>query len=227
MYKIVFSALLVFVISFPGFSQSNYRAGTLSQINVNAKVAERWKLNTKLETRQIFSSREPGKITNNRVQYERTDLAFMLTKKISADNTLGGGYMVRLEEGRFMHRFSQQFSSVNMLDVLNIAHRVLADETFSPVDPAEFRLRYRLGMELPLNGQKIDPKEFYGKFNNEYLGIFSDSNPDLEIRGLLSLGYNAADDNKLEFGVEYRVNGFNEPVNAQQFWLTVAWFVSI
>ncbi|MCF2447095.1 DUF2490 domain-containing protein [Dyadobacter sp. CY345] len=227
MYKLTLTGLLVLLTSFSVFSQSNYRAGSLTQININAKVAETWKLNTKLEARQIFSSRQPGEVVNNGFEYERTDLGFMLTKKVSADNSLGGGYMVRMEDGSFTHRLSQQFSSVNTLEVLSIAHRVVADETFNNVDPAEFRLRYRLGMELPLNGQQVDPKEFYGKFNNEYLGIFAGSNPDLEIRGLLSLGYNAADNNKLELGFEYRINGFNESVNAQQFWVTIAWFVSI
>jgi uncharacterized protein (DUF736 family) len=146
---------------------------------------------------------------------------------VSADNTVGGGYLVRLEDDSFTHRFIQQFNNVKSLDVLSVAHRIVADETFSRDNSPEFRIRYRLGLEMPLNGQQIDPREFYGKVNNEYLGIFSNSDPDLEIRGLLALGYNASDNNKVELGLDYRVNEFNAPVKANQFWLTIAWFLSI
>ncbi|MCF0040438.1 DUF2490 domain-containing protein [Dyadobacter fanqingshengii] len=227
MYKSFLACLLYIIIPVTALSQANYRAGTLSQINVNVKVAETWKLNTKLETRQIFSSKKPEALASHRFDYERTDLNFILTKKVSADNTVGGGYLIRLEDGRFTHRFIQQFNHVKNLEVLSVAHRIVADETFSADNSPEFRLRYRLGLEMPLNGQQIDPKEFYGKINNEYLGIFSNSDPDLEIRGLAAIGYNASDNNKIELGLEYRVNEFNTQTKAQQFWLTIAWFVSI
>lgn len=227
MYRDLLAFLFFIITPIAALCQSNYRAGTLSQINVNVKLADTWKLNTKLETRQILSRKEPETPASHRFEYERTDLNFILTKKVSADNTVGGGYLVRLEESRFTHRLIQQFSTVKNLDVLRVAHRIVTDETISAHAPAEFRLRYRLGLEMPLNGRQIDPKEFYGKVNNEYLGIFSNSDPDLEIRGLLALGYNASDSNKIELGLEYRVNEFNASIKAQQFWLTIAWFVSI
>ena len=227
MYKSFLAFLLYIIIPVTALSQANYRAGTLSQINVNVRVAETWKLNTKLETRQIFSSKKPEALASHRFDYERTDLNFILTKKVSADNTVGGGYLIRLEDERFTHRLIQQFNHVKNLEVLSVAHRIVADETFSADNSPEFRLRYRLGLEMPLNGQQIDPKEFYGKINNEYLGIFSNSDPDLEIRGLAAIGYNASDNNKIELGLEYRINEFNTQTKAQQFWLTIAWFVSI
>jgi hypothetical protein len=227
MYKLLLTGLFFFVTHFSGFCQAQYRAGTLSQFNVNVKLAETWKLNTKLETRQIFSSKKPEEPASHRFDYERTDLHFVLTKKVTADNTLGGGYLVRLEGNSFTHRFIQQFNNVRKMAVLSVAHRIVADETFSRVNSPQFRLRYRLGLEMPLNGQQIDPGEFYGKVNNEYLGIFSNTDPDLEIRGLMALGYNASDHNKVELGLEYRVNEFNAPVKANQFWLTIAWYLSI
>ena len=108
-----------------------------------------------------------------------------------------------------------------------MAHRIVTDETFSDDEPTEFRLRYRLGLEMPLNGLHLDPKELYAKVNNEYLGIWADSMADLEIRGLFSIGYLDTKDNKVELGLEYRVNEFNKPAKAQQFWLTFGWFLSI
>ncbi|MCE6992502.1 DUF2490 domain-containing protein [Dyadobacter sp. CY323] len=227
MRALVFVFLLFFILPVAVSGQSDYRAGSLSQINVNFKVLQNWKLNTKLETRQIFSEKEPEALASHRFRYERTDLSAVLTTKLSADNTLGGGYLVRLEDKKFTHRLIQQFNNVKNLDLVSIAHRIVTDETFSSGEPAEIRLRYRLGLEKPLNGLQIDPKEFYAKFNNEYLGIWSTKQTDLEIRGLLALGYNATDNNKVELGLEYRVSGFSETVRAQQFWLSIGWFISI
>ena len=67
----------------------------------------------------------------------------------------------------------------------------------------------------------------YVKAQNEYLGIWSANTIDLEIRASLALGYNAADDNKVELGFEYRVNEFNQPSKAHQYWATISWFLSI
>lgn len=227
MYKFVLVCLQLFVLPASAFCQASYRAGTLPQINVNFKVFKDMKLNTKLESRQIFSEKESDIPVSKKFRYERTDLALVLTTKLSADNTLGGGYLIRLEDGKLIHRLIQQFNNVRNFESISVAHRIVTDETFDAGNPTDFRIRYRIGIEKPLNGQQIDPKEFYAKINNEYLGIFSRSRADLEIRALLALGYNATDNNKIELGAEYRVNEFNESVRAQQFWLTVGWFFSI
>jgi hypothetical protein len=73
MLQSVIAGLLFILIPVEVLCQENYRAGTLSQVS----VAETWKLNTKLEGRQIFSSREPEAPASNRFQYERTDLSVM------------------------------------------------------------------------------------------------------------------------------------------------------
>ncbi|CAG5072800.1 hypothetical protein DYBT9623_04340 [Dyadobacter sp. CECT 9623] len=221
------SILLLLILPVAVFGQANFRTGTIPQLNVNIKIAESWKLNTKLEARQIFFEKEPGSATSRQLRYERTDLSTVLTRKVSADNTVGAGYLVRREGSEFTHRLIQQFSNVKNFEVISLAHRIVTDETFSPAEPVEFRARYRLGIEMPLNGRQIDPREFYSKVNNEYLGLWSDGEADLEIRGLLALGYNATDSNKIELGFEYRVNEFDNPAKAQQFWLTIGWFVSI
>ena len=227
MYKYILPIYLLVFIPAAVFSQSVYRAGTLPQLNVNIKISDNLKLNNKLESRQIFSEREDEQPTSNQFRYERTDLTMILTRKLSAANTIGGGYLIRLEDKQFAHRFIQQFNNVTNKEYFRLAHRIVTDETFRKGSAAQVRLRYRLGLEKALNGVNIDPKEFYAKFNNEYLGIYEDKSADLEIRALLALGYNATDNNRVEVGFEYRVNEFNKPVQAQQYWMTIAWFISI
>jgi hypothetical protein len=225
----MFKFLLPYLILIPvaAFCQDNYRAGSLTQLNINTKVTKALKLNTKLESRQIFSEKEIDTPARNRFRYERTDLTLLLTTKLSADNTIGGGYLIRLEDKIYSHRLIQQFNNVRSLDWLSMAHRIVTDETFSSDAPAEFRVRYRLGLEKPLNGLHLDPDEFYAKVNNEYLGMWSDGKADMEIRALLTIGYNTSSENKVELGMEYRVNEFAKETKAQQFWINLGWFFSI
>jgi len=227
MYKIILPVFLLIFIPAAVFSQAVYRAGTLPQLNVNFKISDNLKLNNKLESRQIFSEKEEEQATSKRFRYERSDLTMILTRKLSAANTIGGGYLIRLEDKQFVHRFIQQFSNVTKREYVRVAHRIVTDETFRRDSEVQLRLRYRLSLEKALNGINIDPKEFYAKLNNEYLGIYEAKSVDLEIRGLLALGYNATDNNKIELGFEYRVNEFNKPVQAQQYWMTIGWFIGI
>lgn len=227
MMRIILLFLIICFASSLAFSQESYRAGTLTQINLNAPLGKKYKLNTKLEARQIFSEKEIDKSRKNQFRYERTDLYFVVTRKVSADNTVGLGYLVRLEEGKLAHRFIQQFNTVHEYDMFTLAHRFVLDETFRHDQPLELRLRYRVGLEKSLNGQSIDPREFYLKINNEYLAIWSNPNTDLEIRASAALGYNIKDNNKVELGLEYRINEFYKSANGQQFWITIAWYYSI
>ncbi len=107
---------------------------------------------------------------------------------------------------------------------MRLAHRFAADQTFGGGDPTEWRLRYRLGTELPLNGQEADPKELYLKINNEYLGSWQGNDSDLEIRLVPVLGYLFTDKNKLEFGLDYRIDSFLANEARQRFWGVLAWY---
>lgn len=220
------AALWLFVAT-PAFSQDRYIAGTLPQVNVNFSLTKQLKLNTKLESRQIVSERKPDESGKYPFRYERTDLALVLTKKMAINSTLGGGYLLRLEDRQFVHRFIQQATLVNDLDLITVAHRLVVDETIRPDEPVVVRLRYRLGLEKALNGRQIDPKELYLKFTNEYLGIWSARQTDAEIRASLALGYNASGTTKIELGAEYRVNEFYQPSKAHQYWATLGWFISL
>jgi hypothetical protein len=213
--------------SLPAFCQERYVAGTLPQLNVNFSLSKKFKLNTKLESRQIFRERTVNESGKNQFRYERTDMALVLTRKMSLNSTLGGGYLIRLEDQQLTHRLMQQVNLVNDLALITVAHRFVLDETFRQAEPVEIRCRYRLSLEKALNGMQIDPNELYVKLNNEYLGIWTPDTTDFEIRGLLALGYNAVHNTKLELGMEYRVNEFNQPRQAHQYWATVSWFINM
>ena len=95
------------------------------------------------------------------------------------------------------------------------------------MEKPEFRLRYRIASEVALDGQSVDPREFYFKFNNEYLNSWQDYGYDLEIRLVPLLGYNLKSTNKIEMGLDYRVNSFLNNNTRHSFWVNLNWFIEL
>lgn len=110
---------------------------------------------------------------------------------------------------------------------MRLAHRVVADQTFSESEATEYRLRYRLAAEVPLNGQSADAKEFYIKISNEYLNSVQSAEYDLEIRLVPLLGYTVTEKHKIEAGLDYRVNSFLGHNARHSFWISLNWFIEI
>ena len=61
------------------------------------------------------------------------------------------------------------FKSVERFPAFRLGHRIQADQTWGGNDDATFRLRYRLSLDIPLNGTTTNPNELYFKLNHEYL----------------------------------------------------------
>lgn len=208
-------------------SQSNFQSGFLPSINLNKKFENDWSLNFKLESRQIVHQGDLRSDNPIRYDYELTDFTFITAKKIGIDQTLAAGYMIRIRDQKPTHRFIQQYVITRSYSGFRLSHRFVADQTFDENEPIEIRLRYRLSTLFPLQGQTVDPKELYIKVNHEYLNSFQDSNHDLEIRLIPFLGYVVNDDNKLEFGLDYRINSFIKNQTSNRYWISLNWFLSL
>lgn len=209
------------------FSQSTFEVGLLPSVNVNAKLKNDWSLNFKLESRQLVQSGEIDGDVDRSFRYVLTDFGSLLVKKIGLNSRICGGYLIRLEEGVFLHRFSQQFITVQKWNNFRFAHRILLDQTFSSNEAAEFRLRYRISSELPLNGESADPGEFYFKLNNEYVNSIQGKVYDLEIRLIPMLGFGIKDNLKIETGLDYRVDSFITGNSSHSFWWATNFFIDL
>ena len=119
------------------------------------------------------------------------------------------------------------YSIVRKYDLFRLGHRISTEQTIRNNNPVQFRLRYRIGVEKALNGKDVDPEEFYLKLNNEYLFAAESRETDLEIRLMPALGYAFNDNNKFEFGIDYRVNKIKSGNSRNQFWLYMGWFISM
>lgn len=219
--------VLIFLFAFTTLnSYAQNQIGLLPQINVDFKIGNDWKVNSKLEGRQLFFQ-NPFPEGENEAEFERMDLELVATKKLNQSGSIGGGYLIRRQDGKFLHRAIQQYSITQKLVALRLSHRFRTDQTFEKDEAAKFRLRYRISIEKPLNGQEIDPKEFYLKLNNEYFGSLKSSKANLEIRGLASLGYSLSDKNKIETGIDYRAEELIKAKTVHKLFLNIAWYYSL
>lgn len=218
----ILTALSIF-LCINSFAQN--QAGLIPQINSNFKIGEDWKVNAKLEGRQLFIQ-NPYPDDQNEAQFERLDAEFVATKSLDPLHALGGGYLIRRSARSFTHRFIQQYSITQRLFSSRISHRFRTDQTLEEDEAMQFRLRYRLSLEKPLNGLELDPGEFYLKLTNEYLGILQESKGNLEIRGLFSLGYDLSDKNQIETGVDYRLENVVDSNVTHKVFLSIGFYHS-
>lgn len=206
------------------YSQPTYEAGVLPTINLNTSLNDKWKLNIKSESRLFFVENAFSENPDRGLDFALSDLAIVVARKIGLNNSLAGGYLLRYRDNNFQHRHLLQFTVVPVGNPFRLAHRFAADQTFDDEAPTQSRLRYRLAIELPLNGTSVDPGEFYLKANQEQLHAFSDGAYDLEFRLVPVLGFVFSDNNKLETGLDYRIDGFIESAATNTLYTTISWF---
>lgn len=223
----LFSLLLILCAGSRMMAQSSYRLGALSGINLNKNISTDWELNFQAEARHLFKERSVEEESPLTYTYVHTDLSAGVARKTGLNNTVAAGYQLRIREQLLIHRTAQQFTIARSYSTYRLAHRFAADQTFSGEEATEIRFRYRLTFEIPLNGQVVDPEEFYFKLNNEGLHNFRSSAYDLEFRTVPSFGYVFTDTNKLELGLDYRVDGFINGPSRHTLRLRLQWYIKL
>lgn len=218
---------IAMLCTWAGIAQHDVRIGLLPTLNLNYSIGDNWKINSKTESRQIFFQRNNPEDLISRYRYERTDIDLVITRKTGLLSSAGGGYMIRFQDEVIIHRFIQQFASVQRFSSLRLAHRLRTDQTFRPEEPMEFRARYRLSLELPLRGTVIDRGELYLKMNNETLLSIQDDIADWENRTVGNVGFFITDRNKLETGFDFRASRLFREVKDFQLWWSLGWYLTL
>lgn len=211
---------IMFIISNTD-AQSSFESGFLPSININSNFSKDRAIIFKAESRQQFFKEDLN------YEYVSTDISAGLSKKLSINTTVAFGYLLRVDNTGIGNRAFQQITFIRRYGSFNLSHRLLADQTFKKNESAEYRMRYRVSSEIPLEGQSADPNEFFIKLNNEYLNSLQDRSYDLEIRGASLIGYVISPALKIEFGPDYRVNSFINGNTRNRLWLGLNIFWSI
>lgn len=202
-------------------SQDNYELGTLPIFNINKSIRSNYSFNFNWQSRQVFKTGEFQSQSEKDMDFVLNDFTMITSKSVGLNNVLSLGYMMRFENNQLIHRSIQQFVIIKRHRSFRIAHRFSTDQTFEEGNKGEYRFRYRISNEIPLNGQSVDKKEFYLKINNEYLNSLQNNEYDLEIRIVPMIGRALSNKNKLELGLDYRVDSFLESGSENSFWVAI------
>lgn len=221
MKRLCLALLSLFWVAYGADAQGSHQLGLMPSLNVNLKLPRDWSLNFKAESRQSLYQGDFD------FDYLLTDLSLVASTRIRINTTLGGGYLTRIAPDDTRHRAIQQISFSRRYEFFRLAHRVSADQTFGKLRSPEFRFRYRITSEIPLEGRTLDPREFFLKISNEYLNAFQSGEYDLEIRTAAYVGYAINPFAKLEMGIDYRADSFLSDSPRNRYWLGLNFFQSL
>ena len=183
--------------------QGTVEWGMLPRINLSYKVGVNTKLVHSTETRHFFY--EKGELG---YRYALTDLSLLISHRFRPNKSLNAGALLRVEDDGIRIRLIEQLNVVKNYSQFRLGFRYAADQTFGNNDLTVFRFRYRISYEKPLSGDRVDQGEFYYKLGNEYLAAIDTKEVDLEVRGLIFLGFEISRTTKVETGLDYRLNRF-------------------
>lgn len=198
-------------------AQQNVDLGFLPKIVVSKKMNDNIKWVNSIENRNILYDDE------YQLTYNLVDVSSILSFKTNLNQSFNLGYIFRLRDGDAIQRLFQHYNFVNNFTSLKLGQRFAFEQFFQVGEKVDYRIRYRISLEKPLNGERVDVKEFYLKLGNEYLYDFISP----EIRLTPYLGYRVSEKDRLEFGVDYRLGDFIKNATQNDFWLRVTWYYNL
>ena len=200
--------------------------GERTKIVATIGLPRNFKLINRFQTRQVFFDKLGTSSFENNYEYLLTDLHTLIALKTSVNHLLTVGYRIRFTNNMIIHQSIQQFSITQTFNSFRLGHRFSSDQTYLK-DNFMLRVRYRATLEKPLKGDKIDPREFYIKFNTEVMYVVDQEKSNAEVRIAPYLGYELNVRNKFEFGVDYRIDNFNVSKLRNRFLITFGWYVKL
>ena len=222
----LFVTLLILLSVNASIGQARDRYGLLTRFNLNAQIQSSWKWNTALESRQIFQEVFRNPDDRSAYTYERTDWTNVFSRRIGLTGAGAMGYMLRRIGKDWVHRSLQQYAWTRKDDAIRWGHRFRADQTWRKEEELTWRFRYRLSVDFPLSGKRLDANEWYLKASTEYIPIIQAQNWFFEGRINIAMGYYLTDGNKFEIGWDGRGTGIFQTTDYQG-WLTLTWYYSI
>ncbi len=210
--------VLFFCLIFFGGSAQKLDYGILPALTLNKDISSNKAFTFNYQQRNLFFNSSTKEWNHRQVL---SDYTFFYKQKIGLNTKVAIGSLIRFAKGIITIRTLQQVSFSKSFTHFKVGQRTRFDQTFYD-NLTTFRLRYRIGFLIPIQGRKLDNKELYIKLNNEYLNQFEKKQYELEIRLIPVLGYTLSKRAKLEFGYDYRLSGLNSPNLKQVLWSTVS-----
>jgi hypothetical protein len=197
-------------------AQNGHTIGALNGTRFGWKWSEKTTLVTGFESRIHFT---------DQLDYIRSELSLASSHRLSNGYSFSSGYLWIFGDNIQLHRTFHQISVNRNKGSYIVSHRWMIDGTFGQKVMPRFRARYRWTVVKPLAGLQVNDGEFYLKVNHEIIQDFKEASYDLELRWVPLLGYQWTKNNKLEGGLDYRINSWVNGSRAKQlFRSSLTWY---
>lgn len=216
MNKVLF-AVLIIVLSLKLNAQSNSSFGWLPKINTSTKVNNNTKWVNSIEARERLYKKQLE------FKHKLVDVTSVISFKTNINQSFNIGGVVRFSTKNTVYRLLQHYNFITSFNGLKLANRIGFEQFFANNTQPKYRTRYRATLQKSLSGDRVDAKEFYLKYTNEYLYNFNKK--DLEIRFAPYLGYKISKNEKIEFGFEYRLSNFLNNLTKNNLWFRTTWYL--
>lgn len=201
--------------------------GFFPEFQVGYKATEKLKVIGKIESQHGLAEKFGGEDLDAGYFHNLTDFQGFLGTKVNPFIDIAGGYQYRVDSrGENSHRTIQQVSILQLPSTYKIGHRIRFDQTYSPFEKNEYRVRYRVSFEIPIEGKSLEPGEFYLLFSDELIYSYQARTSGLENRVVASLGHLSKTKQKFQAGVDYRTDRFFDPSFRHRTWFKFGWYLN-
>ena len=237
-FSTILPTLSFFLLSLALEAQDRSLIGWLPGVQFSGKLTERLEYFAQLGSETIVFEQLAG--TSRRAPEMLTlDLTGGLHAELGPNWDLAASLLVRSRkpfsgEAGAEIRPWQQLTYIVRFGKYRLRNRLRAEQRFIQAEKGEefgfdLRLRYRLSLDFPLEGERLDQRECYLNTSAEWLltptrerAVFY-SNP----RAYLGLGYRFSERTRLETGPEFRTRNVDEAGNDQHIWYwRTTWIMS-
>ncbi|MEX0813279.1 MAG: DUF2490 domain-containing protein [Chitinophagales bacterium] len=226
--RVLFLLLIPFIAGQLFAQNHSAFSGLFPEAQVSYTTQNKLKFTGKIESQHVLLSKEEATDANLKYMHDRTDFQFFIGTRINPFISIAGGYQYRWEGGASnSHRSIQQISFLQKKAGFRMAHRLRTDQKFTPAEPGEYRIRYRIGFEIPMQGKSLDPGEFYMVSSDEAIFSYEGGDFGIENRLAFSVGKFFNRKHKAEFGIDYRTDDFLDGGSRHRIWAKAGWYVSL
>lgn len=225
MKRIFVIAVFILIVS-ESFGQQKPRffTGFFPEISLTKKLNQTQKLNFKVENQHVwFDNRQPDIF---QFSHYRTDIMGFFDQSIRPGKSLGFGLFHRFQDGSDANRLVQQYVYLQRFRSYRLNHRFRTDQTFTKGEAVELRFRYRLSSEIALQGEEVDVGEFYLNSSAESIFSLQDSDFEIENRIALALGKLLDPGEKIEWGIDYRTDGYVQNGFRTRLWAKISYYLN-
>ncbi|TRX48928.1 DUF2490 domain-containing protein [Fulvivirga sp. M361] len=193
-------------------------------VPISYKINDQWHMNTTLTGRNGFYDRNDA---GDGIQFFSNflEVTQYISRRVNQRLSLSLGYRHRRREpfegkGLYENRLIQQLSYVHLRTASRLASRLQTEQRWGN-EFFEYRIRYRLSMDRPFSGEKLDIGEYYFITANELVTAFPDEGGDsLENRVSVGAGKLWTRKLKLQMDLQLRSGDLYGKIDHRVFVLT-------